>query len=74
MFELLFSNWLMKKPLQVHLQVLKMQPLDFCKRNLKALCLRLNVKYKCILIGVVLNDVVIHVDQNPESHTRENRT
>lgn len=72
-FDLLFSRWLTQRPLQVHLQVLIMQPLDFCERDLKALCLRLNVQYECILIGVVLDDVVIHVDQNPECHTHTRR-
>lgn len=39
---------------------------DLCERDLVGICVAVNVEDEGVFVGVVLYDVVVHVDQDPE--------
>lgn len=39
---------------------------DLCERDLVGICVAVNVEDEGVFVGVVLDDVVVHVDQDPE--------
>lgn len=44
---------------------------DLCQRDLVGVCVALNIEDEGVFVGVMLDDVIVHVHQDPDAQRRE---